>query len=350
MALDPNTGGVLALVSLPTFDNNLFNKGTDPEILEKILTDPLKPLFNRVISGQYPVGSTIKPLIAIAALQEKIISPFKKINCQGKIVVPHKYNPEIVYEYRDWTVHGPTDLKKAIAESCNVYFYTIGGGYGDQEGLGPTRIKKYLKLFGWGQKTKIDLVGETQGFLPDPEWKKSYFKNPIDKIWRDGDTYNLSIGQGYISISPLQVALAFSAIANGGTLYKPQIVQKIIEGSIDSPKIVKEFKPEILRQNFIDPKNLQIVREGMRWAVTGFNSPHASATLLNDLPVKVAAKTGTAEVWKKGERFYHTWITVFAPYEKPEIVLTIMMEDVKGLSQLTVLPVAKEILSWYFAR
>jgi penicillin-binding protein 2 len=345
VAIDPKTGGILALISLPSFDNNLFNKGTDPEVLEKILTDPLHPLFDRAISGQYPVGSTIKPLIAAAVLEEKIISPYKKINCQGKITIPHKYQPEIVYEYKDWKIHGPTDLKKAIAESCNVYFYTVGGGYKDQPGLGPTRIKRYLELFGWGQKTKIDLPGEAEGFIPDPEWKESYFENPVDKIWRDGDTYNLSIGQGYISISPLQVALAFSAIANGGTLYKPQIVQKIIEGSIDSPHIIEEFKPEIIRQNFIDSKNLQIVREGMRQAVTGENSPHASAVILNSLPVPVAAKTGTAQV--KGG--FHNWVTVFAPYENPQIVLTVMIEDVKEL-QAVALPVAKEVLEWYFSK
>jgi penicillin-binding protein 2 len=343
VALDPKTGGVMAMVSLPSFDNNLFQKGSDSEALKSILEDPQKPLFNRAISGGYLTGSTIKPLIASAALEEKIISPEKKIlDDKGMISIPNPYYPDQPWIFRDWKVHGWVDMRKAIAESCNVYFYTIGGGYGDQEGLGPTRIKRYLELFGWGNKTGIDLPAEEGGLIPDPEWKKQNFEKKIDQIWYDGDTYNFSIGQGFLKVTPLQVATAFSAIANGGTLYQPKIVQKIV----DSEKnLIEEIKPEIIRQNFIDPENLKVVKEGMREAVT-----YGSAVLLNDLPVKAAAKTGTAEIWKKGEKLYTTWITVFAPYDDPQIVLTIMMEDVKDLSTLTVLPAAKEVLEWYFAK
>jgi penicillin-binding protein 2 len=342
VALDPKTGGVLSLVSLPTFNNNLFQSDTDSEELENLLEDPfnLYPLFNRVISGQYPTGSTIKPLVAAGVLEEEIISPQKQINCQGLIEVPHEYNPEIVYEYEDWRIHGLTDIRKAIAESCNVYFYTVGGGYETQEGLGPTRIKNYLELFGWGEETGIDLPAEEEGLIPDPEWKKNYFEERIDQIWRDGDTYNLSIGQGYISVTPIQVASAFVAIANGGTLYHPKLVKEIV----DSEKnLIEEAKTEILRQNFIDHLNIQIVREGMRQAVTGWNSPHASAILLNSLPVTAAAKTGTAEV----AGGFHNWVTVFAPYEDPEIVLTVMVENVEEL-QAIALPVARDVLEWYF--
>jgi len=343
VALDPKTGGVMAMVSLPNFDNNLFQKGSDSEALKSILEDPQKPLFNRAISGGYLTGSTIKPLIASAALEEKIISPEKKIlDDKGQISIPNPYYPDQLWIFHDWKVHGWVDMRKAIAESCNVYFYTIGGGYGDQEGLGPTRIKRYLELFGWGNKTGIDLPAEEGGLIPDPEWKKQNFEKKIDQIWYDGDTYNFSIGQGFLKVTPLQVATAFSAIANGGKLYQPEIVQKIV----DSDKnFVEEIEPKVIRQNFIDPENLQVVREGMREAVT-----YGSAVLLNDLPVKVAAKTGTAEIWKKGEKLYTTWITVFAPYDDPQIVLTIMMEDVKDLSTLTVLPAAKEVLDWYFAK
>jgi len=355
VALDPKTGGVMALVSYPSFDNNLFSKGISQEEWKKINEDPLKPLFNRAIAGTYLTGSTIKPLIASAALEEKIISPDKKINdSEGKIVVQDYWNPEKVWEYKDWKIHGWTDMRKAIAESCNVYFYTVGGGYGDQEGLGPTRIKEYLEKFGWNQKTGIDLPEEVEGFIPDPNWKKSYFERKEDQVWVDGDTYYLSIGQGYLKITPLEVVTAFSAIANGGKLLQPQVVQKIIDTSIssvstlskaewvDSEKnVVEEFKPKIIRQNFIDPKNLQVVREGMRQAVTA-----GSATgWLDTLSVSAAAKTGTAEL---GNDRYHNWITVFAPYDDPQIVLTILIENVKGV-QAAVLPVAKEVLSFYFS-
>jgi len=338
VALDPKTGGVLSLVSLPDFDNNLFQKGSDEKALRDLLEDPREPLFNRAISGLYPVGSTIKPLIASAVLQENLISPQKKIDCKGEIQVRHRYLPEIIYRYRDWKVHGPTDLREAIAESCNVYFYTVGGGHGNQKGLGPTRIKKYLELFGWGNNTYIDIPGEKEGLIPSPDWKKEYKK----ETWYDGDTYHLSIGQGNILVNPLQVANSFLAIANNGKLLKPKVVQKIVDTSTGSVQVIEEIQPKILRENFIDPENLQIVREGMRQAVS---SPSGSSYYLNSLPVKVAAKTGTAQTAKKG--YYHNWITIFAPYEDPQIVLTIIIENVKTM-QIPVLKAAKEILDWYF--
>ena len=345
VALDPKTGGVLSLVSWPSFDNNLFSqKMTDIE-WQELNEDPTRPLFNRVISGGYLTGSTIKPLIAAAALEEKIINPEKKIYAPGFIEIPHRYDPEIIYRFEDWAVHGWTDMRKAIAQSVNVYFYTIGGGYKDQEGLGPSRIKKYLELFGWGKKTGVDLPGEISGLIPDPEWKKAHFEKEEDQIWYDGDTYNLSIGQGYLQVTPLEVAASFLPIANNGKMFQPQVAWKVV----DSEKnLVEEIKPKIIRENFVNPKNLQVVREGMRQAVTGENSPLASAVLLNSLPVSAAAKTGTAEVSKTKE-IYHNWVTVFAPYEDPEIVLTVMVEKVKG-EQVAALPVAKEVLEWYFTR
>jgi len=342
VALDPKTGGVLALVSLPSFDNNLFSKRMSEEEWEQIDKDPLKPLFNRAISGGFPTGSAIKPLIASAALEEDIISPQKKINCQGQIEVEHKYKPEIIYIYRDWKIHGWTDMRKAIAESCNVYFYHIGGGYGDQEGLGPTRIKNYLELFGWGSKTGIDLPQEAEGFLPDPSWKKE----ELGEIWYDGDTYNLSIGQGYLRVTPLQMAVSFMPIANGGKLLRPQVVKEII----DSDKnLIKEIEPEVIREGFIKPEHLEIVRQGMRQAVTS-----GTATgWLDQLRVPTAAKTGSAQTGKKDPKdkkdYLDNWITVFAPHEDPQIVLTIMINNVKE-GQVVTPPVAKTILEWYFAQ
>ncbi|MFH1582161.1 MAG: penicillin-binding protein 2 [bacterium] len=345
IAMDPQTGGVLALVSFPNFDNNLFQKGADPKSLQRLLDDKAKaePLFNRAISGRYLTGSAIKPFIASAALEEDIISPTKNLYCSGNITIPNEYNPEIEYKFTDLHTHGWVDMKKAIAESCNVYFYTIGGGYGNQDGLGPTRIKKYLELFGWNEKTGIDLPGEIAGFLPDKEWKKE----TLNEGWWDGDTYNLSIGQGYLLITPLEIINAYSSIANGGTLYKPQVAKQILDVSGTTPKVIKEIEPQIIKKNFISQENLNIVREGMRQTVTGQNSPQATALDLNYLPVKAAAKTGTAETYKEG--YYHNWITAFAPYDNPEIILTIMIEDVKGV-QRAVTPLAYNILNWYFSQ
>jgi len=340
IALNPKTGSVLALVSLPDYDNNLFQKNADPVALSQIFNNPQQPLLNRAIAGLYPTGSTIKPLIASAALQENIISPDKKIYDAGQITVVNKYNPKIVYTYKDLKAHGSVDMRRALAVSCNVYFYTVGGGYKDQKGLGPTLIKKYLELFGWNQKTQIDIPGEKQGLVPSPEWKKEVKK----ESWKDGDTYHMSIGQGDLAVTPLEVAASFAAIANGGKLFEPQVVQKIITGTISDPETVQEVSARIIRENFIDPENLQIVREGMRQAVT---SSEGSSYFLNSLPVRVAAKTGTAETGKNN--YYDKWINVFAPYENPEIVLTIMVENVQGY-QTTLLPAARNILEWYFTR
>jgi len=342
IAINPKTGGIMSLVSLPSFDNNLFNQGTDSEELQKLLKDENNEeyFFNRAIAGRYATGSTIKPLIAIAALEEKIIAPLKRIFCQGKIIIPNRYNPENSTEKNDWATHGWTDMKKAIAESCNVYFYTIGGGYEEQKGLGPSKIKKYLELFGWGSKTEIDLPGEDSGLIPSPEWKRE-IKN---ENWWDGDTYNLAIGQGDVSITPLQETLAFVPIANYGTLYKPQIVRQIIN---KEENLSQDIEPEILIENFIDLENIEIVRQGMRQTVTGENSPKATATSFNSLPVAAAAKTGSAQTSRP--HYYHNWITVFAPYDDPEIVLTIMVEDAKDV-QGAPLPIAKEVLNWYFSK
>lgn len=344
VALDPNTGGVLGLVSLPTFDNNIFFS-KDQEKISRLLQDKDQPIFNRAIGGEYLVGSIIKPFIATAALEEKVIDPLKTIFCEGKIVIPNPWDPSSPTIKKDWRAHGWTDLKKAIAESCNVYFFSISGGL--KEGLGIEKIKKYLTLFGWGEKTGIDAFGEKEGLVPDPGWKMKFLKEP----WHDGDTLNLSIGQGFILATPLQVANAFAALVNGGRLFQPQIVQKIVD-SFDPRQTIEEFKPKIIRENFLDPKNLKIVKEGMRQAVTGENAPHATAVILNSLPVSAGAKTGTAEVWEGGEKKYNSWITVFAPFENPEIVLTIVIEGVTAQdveNQLIVLPVAKTILEWYFS-
>jgi penicillin-binding protein 2 len=338
VAMDPKTGAVLAMVSYPSYNDNAFSQGISQTEYDKIASDPSKPLFNRAIAAKYPTGSTIKPFEASAALQEKLISPDKQINDMGYILVKNQYDPSIVYRYGGVTPHGWVDMRKAIAVSSNIYFYTVGGGYEDQQGLGSARIKKYLSLFGWNQKTGVDLPGEFSGFIPDQAWKKQV----IGQTWGVGDTYNLSIGQSYLQTTPLQVANAYCAIANGGTLYKPQIVNKIVSG--DTKEIVQEFQPQIIRSDFIDPQNLEIVREGMRDGVT---KPYGLSAYLNDLPVQVAAKTGTAEIGYQNR--FNVWSSVFAPYDNPQIVLVVTVEDVQGLGAVT-LPVAHDVLNWYFGK
>ncbi len=357
VALDPRNGEILALVSLPAFDNNLFARGVTFEEFQKINQDPLKPQLNRVIGGVYLTGSTIKPLIGVAALEEDIITENTKLYCPLELCLEHKYTGEPEC-YGDWTFHGWTDIRRAIAESVNPFFYIIGGGYTAPpsssiffdprlprkfKGLGVTKIGEYLRLFGLGEKTGIDLPGEVVGRVPTPEWKEKYFSDrPREQqIWYLGDTYNLSIGQGYLLATPLQIATAFQAIANGGKIYRPKIAKKILD---PDNNLKKELKPEILKENFVMEKSLQIVREGMLRAVT---SPAGSAHSLSSLPVSVAAKTGTAQIYPKKE-IYHNWVTVFAPYENPEILLTVVIEEVKG-TRIAAQKVAKEILDWYFS-
>jgi len=315
IALDPRSGGILAMVSLPSFDNNIFSQKLSQEEYEEI------DLLNRPIAGIYPTGSIIKPILAAAALSEGIISTNKKINCLGGIQVGNKI-------FHDWKTHGLTDIIKAIAQSCNVYFYTIGGGYGKQDGLGLERILKYLKLFGWGSITGVDIFGENKGILPE-------------KLEYPGDIYSISIGQGSIAVTPLQVAVSYMALANGGTLLKPQLVDKIIVFT-DSVQIVDDIEPEIIRQNFIERDILEVSRRGMREAVVS-----GSSRLLSLLPVEAAGKTGAAQFGKEGVKT-HAWFSGFAPYDEPEIILTIIVEG-GGEGSDTAVSVAKEVLEYYFS-
>ena len=329
VALDPTNGQILALVSFPGFDNDKFIRGFSQKDFDKFIQNPSKPLFNRAISGTYPPGSTIKPLIAAAALNERVVTPNQIINCSGSITIYNQYYPNIFRTYHDWKAHGPTNLSKAIAESCNVYFYTVGGGYGEIEGLGIEKIKQYLKQFGLGEILGIDLPNEAGGLVPDEDWKRKI----KSEDWYIGDTYNISIGQGDLLVTPLQMALATAAIANNGTLFRPQIVNKIDDNPVSS---------QIIRNNIIDKEILDVVKKGMRETIIS-----GTAKQLYDLPVKVAGKTGTAQA--PGGKTPHGWFTAFAPYDNPKIVLAILIEN-GGEGSAVAVPIAKEVLRWYFTR
>jgi len=336
VAIDPNTGGILSMVSFSSYDNNLFTQGISQEDWERLSEDENMPFLNRTIGGRYPTGSTIKPLIASAALNEGIITEKTTVNCTGQIVVDNPWFKDQPYIFKDFRTHGLTDVEKAIAESCNVFFYTVGGGYKNFKGLGPDLIIDYLRKFQWDSELGIDLTGEISGFIPDREWKKQRFGSP-ENIWMPGDTYNLSIGQGYLLATPLEVVSAFASLVNGGKIMKPMVVKQIID---ENKNIVQEFQPEVISQGFIDEKNLEIVKNGMKGTVE-----YGSAVVLNFLPVEAGAKTGTAEIGR--DEYYHSWITVFAPYDNPEIVITLMAESAYGMHK-AVAPTALRVLDWYF--
>src|SRR3989344_726961 len=306
--LDPNSGEVLGLVSWPSFDNNVFSRGLSNEEYQKLINDQNNPLFSRAMSGEYPSGSTFKLVIGAAALQEGIINENTSFNSVGGISVSNWFFP-------DWKAggHGWTNIYKALAESVNTFFYIIGGGYSNFEGLGVAKIKEYAQNFGLNQKLGIDLPNEATGFLPNEEWKEKT-KN---EQWYIGDTYHLAIGQGDILVTPLQVAAWTSVFASGGKLYQPHLVK---EELTSDDQIKNQISPKILNQNFISEKNIKIINRGLRQAVlTG------SARRLSELPIAVAAKTGTAE-WSS-RKSPHAWLTAFAPYEDPQIVVTVLVEE-----------------------
>jgi penicillin-binding protein 2 len=331
--LNPNTGEVLAMVSIPSYDNNLFQKNTSQEVFTELFENEDGVFVNRAISSTYPTGSVIKPLLAAPALEEGIITPEKKIHSPGYISIPNPWNPSEPTIFRDFQAHGWRDMREAIAVSSNVYFYSIGGGYEDQEGLGVERIRKYLSLFGWGKKTGIDLFGEKDGFIPFPEWKE----NSLNDLWRIGDTYNLSIGQGYLSTTPLQVAISFASLINGGKVLTPYIVKEIID---DQGNVLEEKKPSIIQEGFITSENLKVVKEGMRQTTL-----IGTARSLQTLPVTSGAKTGTAQTSIPG--IHHNWVSAFAPYESPEIAITVIIEEVKGVTPVAT-HLARDILTEYF--
>lgn len=335
IALDPRTGEILALVSLPGYDNNLFARGISQDDFKHLTQAKSQPLFNRPIGGEYSPGSVIKPFIAAAALQEGVITPETKVtDYDGFISVTNRYDPARPTIFKDWKAHGVMTVEKALAESCNVFFYAAGGGWQDIKGLGIERIKKYLTEFGFGTTLGINVPGERPGLIPDPDWKAK--NRQQDSIWRIGDTYLTSIGQGDLLVTPLQLAAATAAIANGGKLYKPQLVKEVISDE----KVQKEFSPQLIRQLPIDDKWLAVVRAGMRQAVIS-----GTASELYGLPLEVAGKTGTAQILSNAKT--NAFFTSFAPYDNPRIVIVIVVEEGRG-GMTNAVPVAREVLSWWW--
>ena len=330
VALDPNNGEILAMVSLPSFNNNDFARGLTVSEYQKISGHPDQPMFNRCISGEYPSGSTIKPVVAAAALAEGIINENTSFLSTGGLHISQWFFP-------DWKAggHGLASVKRALAESINTFFYYIGGGYQDFKGLGLDLMTKYERLFGLDAQTGVDLPGEAAGFLPSADWK---LKTKHEK-WYIGDTYHLAIGQGDILVTPLQVADYTAVFANGGSLYRPHLIKQVLD-SQDKLMVEADAKP--IRSQVVSPKTIEIVRQGMRQAVTS-----GSAQSLLSVAVPVAGKTGTAQ-WAS-DKPTHAWFTGFAPYNNPEIVVTILIEQ-GGEGSAAAVPVAKEVLDWWFSK
>jgi penicillin-binding protein 2 len=316
--LDVNKGEVLSMVNWPEYNS---------KDIESSLNDKNNPFLNRAISGFYAPGSIIKPLIALAALNEGIISPEKQIFSSGSISIPNPFFPDKKTVFYDWKAHGWVDMRKAIAVSSDVYFYEVGGGFENQKGLGIKKIEEYAKKFGFDSKTGIDLDGEGEGTVPNPELKAK--TNPEDPIWRIGDTYNASIGQGYFHITPMEMAIYAAALANNGKIIQPHLVQHPMLHNCCATSEVS-----------IPEKYFKIVKEGMRMSVL-----EGTASALNVSSVDIAAKTGTAEVGG-AKKYVNSWIIGFFPYENPKYAFSVVMEKGPYHNLIGAPYVMRQLIDW----
>lgn len=300
--MDVHTGEVHALVSYPEYDPNVLSSGGPSNVIAEYQTNPRRVYLDRAVSGIYTPGSILKPMVTAGAINDGIVTPEWGIVSTGSISIPNPYDPSRPSIFKDWKAHGYVDARRAIAVSSDVYFYAIGGGYRDQKGLGIERLKYWYDAFGLTSPTGIELSGEATGFVPTPEWKQERFDDP----WRLGDTYNTSIGQYAMQITPLEAARAVAAVANGGKLIKPTLVK-------DAPVQGQTIE--------ISPAAIIVAQEGMRMATT-----EGTSLGLNDLSfVKVASKTGTAQVGVNNE-FYNSWAVGYFPYDKPKYAFVVVME------------------------
>ncbi|MBW2630307.1 MAG: penicillin-binding protein 2 [Deltaproteobacteria bacterium] len=338
IVMDPRTGFVMAMVNMPSFDPNLFSRGISGDRWKKLTADPLCPLQNRAVSGQYPPGSTYKMVVAAAALEEGLITENTEVFCNGTYRMGDR-------TFRCWKKrgHGMANLHRAIVESCDVYFYHLG------EMLGVDKLAEYAGKFGFGYKTGISLPGEKKGLVPTKEWKLRRYREP----WQKGETTSLSIGQGFTLVTPLQLLRAYCAIANGGILYKPRLIKRI---ETTDGQIVEEFPPEKERIVPVSKKNIDILRYAL-WGVV--NEPHGTGWALKRKERDVCGKTGTAQVISMREdtdadvddiqyQFRdHALFVCFAPYKDPAIAILVIVEH-GGHGGSVAAPIARRIVDGYF--
>ena len=322
--MNVETGEILALTSYPEYDQNVLTKGADQATFNSLLNNSSKPFLNRAIGGLYTPGSILKPIVALAALNENIISPEKQILSTGSITVPNPYDPSKPSVFGDWKAHGWTDMRAALAVSSDTYFYSIGGGYKDQKGLGITLLDKYFQSFNLTDRTGVELLGEVEGVIPTPAWKKEKFNN---EVWRLGDTYITSIGQYGTQITPLNAVRFVSAIANRGKILKPSL---LLGGEGDQIENTVEFSDE----------DWQVVHDGMRQSVT-----YGTSVGLNVPYVKAAAKTGTAEVGS-AKLYVHSWSVGFFPFENPKYAWAVVMERGPSKNLFGATSIVRQLFDW----
>ncbi len=338
IAMDPKTGKILAMVSKPSFKPDIFAGNILPEEWKSLVENPFSPLQNKGIQGQYPAGSVFKIITAIAGLEARTITPSTLFTCMGAFPYGNR-------DFRCWKEggHGTINLHRAMVESCDIYFYQVGLK------TGVDLIARYAHEFGLGRPTRISLPHEKVGTVPSSSWKKKRFGVP----WYSGETLSFSVGQGYLNATPLQLLVLISAVANGGKLVVPRVAEKVED--VYGNKL-EEYPPVELGRADVSEKTLAIVQEALRGAV---NDPHGTGSACSLKEVKVAGKTGTAQVvslpedFKRGEmnriplRFRdHAWFVAYAPFEDPQISVVVLVEH-GGFGATAAAPIAKKVIERY---
>jgi penicillin-binding protein 2 len=343
VAIDPTTGGILALVSNPTYDPNLFVDGITPDNWKELNEHPSKPMVNRAINGAYPPGSTFKPFMALAALEMGKRTPNQAISDPGFFTFGN-------HTFRDDKKggHGSVDMYKSIVHSCDTYYYMLAND------MGIDNIAKFMGSLGLGQRTGVDLgkddSGESKGVLPSQEWKKQRFKKPEQQKWYAGETISIGIGQGYNAYTPIQLALATAVVANNGVMFRPHLVNQIIDAKSGEKRPVE---PHPIRDLKLKPQNVDVIRRAM----VGVNKEGTGTRAFAGAPYEAAGKTGTAQVYSlKGAEYKehsvkkelrdHALFIAYAPAEKPTIALAVLVEN-GGFGAQSAAPIARMVLDYY---
>lgn len=354
MAMNPQTGEMLAMVSWPPYENQRFARFIPFEYYSSLLEDPRRPLLNQAISGEHPPGSVFKIVIAAAALEMGVVTPEQTIFDPGEIVITNRYFPNdpgksrrVVCWKRDG--HGDVDFVTGIAQSCNVYFYSIGGGYADggvEQGIDIEGIYQYARLFGFDEVTGIELPGEQDGLIPNRDWKRLN----LGENWSSGDTYIAAVGQGFVVTTPIQVLNSLTPFLNQGDLVRPTILREVTDGE---GNIIQPFERDIIHSTGISQETLDWVRLGMeRVLIDGTGKDLALDT------IELAGKSGTAEycdniaqaanLCKFGAWPEHAWFLMYAPADDPEIAVAVFVYN-GGEGSLVAGPIAQEIVQAYFS-
>lgn len=296
VVLKPSTGEVLAMVSYPFYDSNIFTREGWNLVYQKLLADSRAPLLNRVISSSYPPASTFKVIMTTGLLEEKAIDPFKEIECKGEMV----YGDRLFRCHIRRPGHGFLNMEEALGVSCDIYYWVAC-----RENLGIEKMIDYAEDFQYGKKTGIDLPNETEGFIPTPQWKERRFHEK----WLGGDTLNMSIGQGYTLASPLQVADMCAMVVNSGVIYKPHILKEVRDPV--TGEVIQKIEPEVLHKSDVSEETFKTVADYMHYVVTEGSSRYPMQSKI----VKIAGKSGTAEVGLDDR--WHSWFIAYAPYDGP---------------------------------